>query len=218
MALGMTAPGMTVSDMTAPGKKIAGVLLAAGTASRLGKTKQLLPFRGSTLLGRVMENAATSDLDELIVVLGHEADRIMQSLDFSRVKTVINPDYAKGQGASLAKGLEAVSPSCAGALFLLADQPLVTPDMINRLIKAFQASGAPLVIPFYRGSRGNPVLVARSLFPRLLSLSADTGARVLFDEYQASILKVAFDTDAVLVDVDTARDYEALLSRPFPEP
>lgn len=210
--------GMTVSGMGAPTKKIAGVLLAAGTASRLGRTKQLLPFRGSTLLGRAMENAAASDLDELIVVLGHDADRIMQSLDFSGVKTVINPDYSKGQGASLAKGLEAVSPSCAGALFLLADQPLVTPDMINRLIKAFQDSGAPLVIPFYRGNRGNPVLVARSLFPRLLSLSADTGARSLFDEYKASILRVEFDTDAVLVDVDTVQDYEALLSRSFSEP
>nr|NJM01100.1 nucleotidyltransferase family protein [Desulfobacula sp.] len=199
-------------------KKIAGVLLAAGTASRLGQTKQLLPFRGSTLLSRAMENAAASDLDELVVVLGHEAGRIMQSLDLSGVRTVINPDYAKGQSTSLIKGLGAVSPSCAGALFLLADQPLVTPDIINRLIKAFQDSGVPLVIPFHRGRRGNPVLVARSLFPKLLSLSADTGARALFDEYKASILRVEFDTDAVLVDVDTALDYEALLSRPFPEP
>lgn len=213
MALGIMAPGMT-----APTKRIAGILLAAGTASRLGKTKQLLPFRGSTLLGRTMENAAASDLDELVVVLGHDADRIMQSLDFSGMKTVINKDYSKGQSTSLIKGLDAVSPSCAGALFILADQPLVTPDMINRLIRAFQASEAPLVIPFYRDRRGNPVLVARSLFPRLLSLSADTGARALFDEYKASILRVEFETDAVLVDVDTAQDYEALLSRPFPEP
>ena len=142
----------------------------------------------------------------------------MQSLDFSGMKTVINKAYSKGQGTSLTKGLEAVSPSCAGALFLLADQPLVTPDMINRLIRAFLASEAPLVIPFYRGRRGNPVLVARSLFPRLLSLSADTGARALFDEYKTSILRVEFDTDAVLVDVDTVEDYETLLSRPFPKP
>jgi len=201
--------------MMPPRKKIAGILLAAGTASRLGRTKQLLPFRGSTLLGRAMENAAASNLDELIVVLGHDADKIMQSLDFSGMKTIINQAYSKGQGTSLAKGLEAVSPSCAGALFLLADQPLVTPDIINCLIKAFQDSAAPLVIPFYRGNRGNPVLVARSLFPRLLSLSGDTGARALFDEYKASIFKVAFDTDAVLVDVDTVQDYETLLSRPI---
>lgn len=207
------APGMT-----APEKKIAGILLAAGTASRMGQTKQLLPFRGSTLLGRTMENAAASDLDELIVVLGHDADRIMKTHDFSGMKAVMNKDYSKGQGTSLAKGLEAVSPCCAGALFLLADQPLVTPDIINRLIKAFQGPGAPLVIPFYQGRRGNPVLVARSLFPRLLSLSADTGARVLFDEYKSSILRVDVDTDAVLVDVDTVQDYETLLSRLIPEP
>lgn len=197
-------------------KKISGILLAAGTASRLGKTKQLLPFRGSTLLGRAMGNAAASDLDELIVVLGHDADRIMKSLDFSGIGIVINKEYSKGQSTSLIKGLEAVSPFCAGALFLLADQPLVTPDIINCLIKAFQVSEAPLVIPFYQGRRGNPVLVARSLFPRLLSLSSDTGARVVFDEYKDSILRVDVETDAVLVDVDTVQDYETLLSRPFP--
>jgi len=182
----------------------------------MGKTKQLLPFRGSTLLGRVMENAAASDLHELIAVLGHDADRIMKSLDFSGMKTVINEEYSKGQSTSLIKGLEALSPSSAGALFLLADQPLVTPDIINCLIKAFQTLETRLVIPFYQGRRGNPVMVARSLFPRLLSLSSDTGPRVIFDEYKDSILKVDVETDAVLVDVDTVQDYETLLSR-FPE-
>jgi len=202
--------------MTIPEKKITGIILAAGKASRMGKTKQLLPFRGSTLLGRVMENAAASDLHELIAVLGHDADRIMKSLDFSGMKTVINEEYSKGQSTSLIKGLEALSPSSAGALFLLADQPLVTPDIINCLIKAFQTLETRLVIPFYQGRRGNPVMVARSLFPRLLSLSSDTGPRVIFDEYKDSILKVDVETDAVLVDVDTVQDYETLLSR-FPE-
>ena len=199
--------------MRRPEKKTAGIILAAGTASRMGRTKQLLPFANTTLLGRVMENAAQSTLNELIVVLGHEAENIMKAIDFSGMKTVINTDYAKGQSTSLIKGLEAVSASCAGAMFLLGDQPLITAPMMDRIITAFQTSDAPIVIPFYHGRRGNPVIIERSLFPRLLSLSADTGARVMFDEYQDSILKINFENDAGLLDVDTPMDYEILLAR-----
>ncbi len=201
--------------MKIPEKKTAGIILAAGTASRMGKAKQLLPFANTTLLGRVMENAAQSTLIELIVVLGHDADNIMKAIDFSGMKIVINTDYAKGQSTSLIKGLGAVSSSCAGAMFLLADQPLITPDIINHMIMSFQTSDAPILIPFYHGCRGNPVIIERSLFPRLLSLTLDTGARVIFNEYKNSILKINFENDAGLLDVDTPMDYEKFMSRPF---
>ncbi|OGR15417.1 MAG: molybdenum cofactor cytidylyltransferase [Desulfobacterales bacterium RIFOXYA12_FULL_46_15] len=196
-------------------KKTAGIILAAGFASRMGKTKQLLPFQGTTLLGRVAGNAARSELDEIIVVLGHDADNILKTIDFSGMKTIINKDYKKGQSDSLVKGINAVSPSCAGAMFLLADQPMVTAGIINRMITVFQASDAPILIPFCKGCRGNPVIISRILFPRLLSLSGDTGARVIFDKYKDSILKINFETDAVLLDVDTPMDYENILARSF---
>ncbi len=196
-------------------KKTAGIILAAGSATRMGKTKQLLAFEGTTLLGRVLENATKSDLDELIVVLGHDAGTILKTIDFSNIgiKTVINKNYAHGQSTSLIKGLEAVSPSSAGALFLLSDQPLITTGIINQMIKAFQTSNAPIIIPFCKGRRGNPVIISRDLFPKLTSLSADTGARVIFDEYKDSIEKVNIENDDILFDVDTVTDYENLLTR-----
>ena len=118
-----------------------------------------------------------------------------------------------GQSTSLVKGLEHVPPDCDGAMFLLGDQPLVKPDIINTLIRAFETSKALIVLPCFHGRRGNPVIISRSLFHRLTSLSADTGARVLFDEFKTAILKVPVEDDSVLVDVDTLADYHHLISR-----
>jgi len=199
--------------MNIPSKKIAGIILAAGASSRMGKIKQLLPFGKTTLLGQVIQTARESALHELIVVLGHCADEIEQAIDLSGTKVVRNIAYSKGQSTSLIKGLETVSPVCDAALFLLGDQPLVTAAIINRLIDAFETSDAPIVIPYCNGKRGNPVIIARPLFHRLTSLSADTGARALFDEFKESILNVSIPNDAILIDVDTIDDYEKLKSK-----
>lgn len=205
-------------DMTI-GKKTAGIILAAGASSRMGRTKQLLPFKNTTLLGRVMENAARSRLHERIVVLGHDADHIIKALDFSGTRIVRNPDYALGQSTSLIKGLSAVSREIAGAMFLLADQPLVGPMLIDRILSAFEVSDAPIIIPFFQGRRGNPVIVDRSLFPRLSLLTRDTGARDLFREYESAIVKVPVDDPAVVTDIDTPDDYREISeSSGFPCP
>ncbi len=196
--------------MNVSSKKISGIILAAGSASRMGKTKQLLPLGKNTLLGQVIQNAGKSALHEIIVVLGHCAEKIEQAIDLSGTKVVRNAAYSKGQSTSLIKGLENVSPICDAAIFLLGDQPLVTAAIINRLIHAFETSTAPIIIPYCNGKRGNPVIIARPLFHRLKSLSADTGARALFDEFKKSILKVSIPDKAILVDVDTIDDYEKL--------
>jgi molybdenum cofactor cytidylyltransferase len=199
--------------MSGPCKKISGIILAAGSASRMGKTKQLLPFEDSTLLGRVIQNARDSRLHEIIVVLGHDTDKISRTIDFAGTRVIRNTAYAKGQSTSLIKGVEAVSSACDAAMFLLADQPLVTATIINRLADAFETGNAPIVIPYCNGKRGNPVIIARPLFHRLASLSADTGARVLFEEFKDVILKVPVPDKAILVDVDTLADYQTLISK-----
>lgn len=199
--------------MSGSGKKIAGIILAAGSASRMGKTKQLLPFGETTLLGRVIQNARDSRLHEVIVVLGHDADKISRTIDLAGTRVIRNTAYAKGQSTSLIKGVEAISSACDAAMFLLADQPLITDAIINRLADAFETGNAPIVIPYCNGKRGNPVIIARPLFHRLASLSADTGARVLFEEFKDGILKVSVPDDAILVDVDTLADYQTLISK-----
>ena len=199
--------------MSVSGKKISGIILAAGSASRMGKTKQLLPFGEKTLLGQVIQNAGESELHEIIVVLGHRADEIEQAINFSGTKVVRNTAYSKGQSTSLIKGLENVSSICDAAMFLLADQPLVTAAIINMLIDKFKTSNAPIVIPYCNGIRGNPVIIGSPLFHRLNSLSGNTGARALFNEFKESILKVPISNEAILVDVDTKDDYEKLISK-----
>ncbi len=201
------------SNKAAALKKIAGIILAAGSGSRMGRTKQLLPFGNTSLLGRVVEQARKAQLHEIIVVLGHDSGRICRSVDLSGTAVVLNSAYAKGQSTSLVKGLAHVSPVCDAAMFLLGDQPLVTPGLINHLIHAFDLSGAPIVIPSCLGIRGNPVIIARSLFVRLKSLTADTGARVLFEEFKDLIFEVAVEDEGVLEDVDTTADYERLKAR-----
>ncbi len=196
--------------MNKPSPKVAGVILAAGSSSRMGKTKQLLPFGKTTLLGQVIQTALDSKLHDIIVVLGHDADKVSQTIDLTSLKTTLNVDHRKGQSTSLIKGLEMVSSQCDAAMFLLGDQPLITPAIINTLVDTFETARASIVIPYFNGRRGNPVIIARSLFHRLKSLSADTGARVLFDEFKESVVKVPVQDKAVLIDVDTREDYKNL--------
>lgn len=194
-------------------QKISGIILAAGVSSRMGKTKQLMPFGKTTLLGQVVKTAEKSALDEIIVVLGHRADEIGQTLDLDlcRTKIVINTEYAKGQSTSLIKGLGMVSPVCSAAMFLLGDQPLVTAGIINRLITAFETDTPLITIPCCNGRQGNPVIIARPLFHHLTGLTADTGARVLFDRFKKSIHIVQIEDTAIFADVDTMADYEKII-------
>ena len=177
----------------------------------MGKTKQLLPFRKTTILGQVVNNAKNSTLDEIIVVLGHDADNIEKAINLSNTQIVRNPSFSKGQSSSLIKGLETASPECDAAMFLLGDQPFVSIAVINKLISAFTASKALIVIPYYKTRRGNPVIIDRSLFDRLDSISADKGARVLFEEFKKQTLKVTITDKSILTDVDTIEDYERIV-------
>jgi len=199
--------------MAAQDKKIAGIILAAGSGVRMGKTKQLLPFKNKPLLSHVIENARQSNLYETVVVLGHRADEIKKTVDFSGTKTIINSEYLKGQSTSLIKGLENISSVCDAAMFLLGDQPLITPSTLNTIIQAFITSKSPITIPYYNNMRGNPVIIAKALFHELKLLSGDTGPRILFKKFQKSILKVQVSDNVILIDVDTKADYKKLISK-----
>ena len=180
----------------------------------MGKTKQLLPLGKTTILGQVVQNARKSALHEIIVVLGHRADEIEQAVDFSGTKIIRNTSYEKGQSASLIKGLENISSVCDAAMFILGDQPLISTAVFNKLINAFKTADTPIIIPYFLGIRGNPVIIAKTLFHRLKILTGDTGPRILFDEFKESILKVQITDKAILIDVDTMYDYKNLITTP----
>ena len=193
--------------------KLTGVILAAGSSSRIGQVKQLLAFRETTVLGQVIENAVGSLLDEVILVLGHGADEIQKAVRVEGVRVVINEAYALGQSTSLRAGLSAVVTDTDAVMFILGDQPLVGPEVMNALIDGYCRTRAPIVLPTHRGRRGNPAVVDRTLFSRVESLTGDVGARVLFQEYADEIVEIDVDDDSIHFDLDAWEDYEELKAR-----
>lgn len=191
---------------------ITGILLAAGTSSRMGAAKQLLPWRGEPLVRHVARQALESDLEELVVVLGHEAAAVEAALDGLAVRCVRNADYAMGQASSLRAGLQALPPFAAATVVLLCDQPLVAPALINEITAAFrQATPPPVaVIPRYEGQRGNPVLLARPLFAELMTLEGDEGARRVLQRHGPGVRWLDVADAAAVTDVDTLEEYETL--------
>lgn len=191
------------------GSGVWAVVLAAGIARRAGSTKQLFELDGQPLVQHAIDNAAASRVDGTILVLGHEADRVRASIDPGKAVVVVNERYATGQASSLIAGIDALPTEAEAAVILLGDQPGVGAATIDRVIEAWHSSEKYLVLPSWNGERGNPVLIARPLFPEIRQLEGDTGARAIFRKHAGDIEIVEFDVP-MPPDVDTAEDYAAL--------
>ena len=137
---------------------IAGIVLAAGRSSRLGRPKQLLPVHGEPLIRRTLRGVLASSLDQVILVVGHEADGVRDTVAGLPVECVFNPDAAAGQSTSVRAGVAALSSEVEAAVFILGDQPGVDPNVIDALIAAWRTSGAPVAAPRYQDRMGNPIL------------------------------------------------------------
>ncbi len=187
--------------------RVAGIILAAGSSSRMGRPKQLLSFRESTVIECVADSALKSSLSKVVVVLGHREDEMRPLLAERDVTVVLNSDFKRGQSSSIQVGLDTVRHDVDAVLFLLGDQPLITPETIDCLLAAYAKSPGPIVMPLFNGKRGNPVLFDRQTFDRIDALSGDIGARVLFQEYADQIVEVPFHDPSVHFDIDTEQDY-----------
>jgi molybdenum cofactor cytidylyltransferase len=194
--------------------KIVGIILAAGLSRRMGRVKSLLPWGDSLLLDKVIENAYHSRLSSLVVVLGHEAEKIRKRIDFRGARVIVNSDYAAGQSSSLRAGLGALPEGTDGAMFLLGDQPFIGTKIIDTLLCAFQKRQSSLIIPTHQGKRGNPVLLHNSTFGMVRGISGDTGARVLFRSLGSQVEEVEVDDPGILIDIDTLEDYQNYLCPP----
>jgi molybdenum cofactor cytidylyltransferase len=187
--------------------RTAAIVLAAGGATRFGQPKLLLPWNGTTLLGQVVDRAlAAGSIDVVIVVVGCEGERVAAAVSDRPVRVVVNEAWAEGQSSSVRVGLAALPTGVSAALFLLGDQPEVTPEVIEALVQRHRQTLAPIVVPSYRGQRGNPVLFDRAAFAELGQLRGDVGGRVLIERFQQSVERVAFDAPPPF-DIDTPEDY-----------
>lgn len=190
--------------------QIGGVVLAAGASRRLGQPKQLLQLGGKPALQYVIDAAKAAGLDPLLVVLGHAADTIQQHIDVAGCTVLLNPDYAAGQSTSVRTALDHLPEDVEAVVFLLGDQPLVEPAVIQALVAAFRETRAPIVQPRYAEGRGNPVLIARALFPELQQLEGDTGARPVIERHRDRVHLVDLAHYHRPADLDTWEDYEHL--------
>lgn len=183
------------------------MILAGGQSRRLGRPKQLLDLGGRPLLQRTVDHVNASVAGSTLLVLGANAEAISERLEPGRATVIVNPDWADGQSTSMRAGLAALPASVDGALFVLGDQPLVTPATFDALIAAYRETGSPIVMPTYAGQPGNPVLFDRALWPELMAVTGDQGARGVIRAHANQARRVAIDDAAQPADVDDDAAY-----------
>jgi molybdenum cofactor cytidylyltransferase len=195
-----------------PGGRIAAVVLAAGRSTRMGGPNKLLAEIGGRPLVRIAaEQALASQAHPVIVVTGHQRDRVEAALEGLDVTFVHNPDFAEGLSTSVKAGVAAVPDDADGVIVCLGDMPQVNAPLIDKLIAAFDPEkGALVAIPVIGGKRGNPVVWSRRFFPDLATLSGDAGARHLIASFPEAVVEVPLSGTAALVDVDTPEVLEAV--------
>jgi molybdenum cofactor cytidylyltransferase len=195
--------------------KVAALVLAAGQSRRMGAQNKLLAeIDGVAMVRRVVEAVVASRAEPVLVVTGHEADRVRRILDGLAVTFVDNPDYEEGISASLRHGLAGLPEGCDGVLVCLGDMPRVDAAMLDRLIAAFEPDNErDICVPVHKGKRGNPVLWGKRYFAEMREIAGDVGAKHLTGPHAEAVTEVDISGDGVLVDVDSPDALAALTGR-----
>ncbi|HTE85037.1 MAG TPA: nucleotidyltransferase family protein [Dehalococcoidia bacterium] len=190
----------------------AGIVLAGGSSRRMGRPKQLLDVAGKPLLELIVNQANASGLDEVLVVLGAEADQIRERVDFGRAFVIINRDHATGMASSLRAGIAALDAEIDRAVVILGDQPAITSSMLDELVDLQQRSGLPAAALSFDGLLHPPVVLARALWPDLRALEGDVGCRALIRQRPELVATLpAEGGHKHPTDIDTPDDYERLV-------
>jgi molybdenum cofactor cytidylyltransferase len=188
---------------------VAGIVLAAGTSSRMGHNKLFVSLRGESALRRAVRTALAAGLEPVLVVLGHESERAKSELRGLDCSPVLNPSYAQGINTSLRTGIAAVPPQAAAAVVMLGDMPFVTREMVQAIVARYWDGTAPLVVSSYEGVDAPPMLYDRSLFAELRALDGDGCGKKVVKRHRSECLEVAWPASA-LKDMDVPADVDAV--------
>jgi molybdenum cofactor cytidylyltransferase len=190
-------------------KRVVAAVLAAGLSQRMGRSKPLIPWGDTTILGQTLRNLKESLLHDIFVVTGHQAQQVERAATQEGIAAHYNPQYARGEMLSSLKAAVKMLPdNVAAVLVMLADQPLVAPEIIDQLLQAYWQGFGELIAPSYQGRRGNPVLIGRPYFEELLSLPPEAAPRELLRRHPGELHLVSVESDAVLLDLDRPEDVE----------
>ena len=205
---------LTGDSRDLPKTMISAIVPAAGMSTRMGsQNKLLLSYRGKSLIEHAVDALLASDVSEIIVVIGFEAENVEAKLAGRSVKFIVNPGYQEGMSTSIKAGVQAVSSEAKAIMIYLADQPLLTCADINQIAAAFQtakAEGKNIVVPFHQGQRGNPVIMDATFKEAITEVSGDVGCRKVIKTNPDQVFVLEMETDHVVRDVDTMEEFLTL--------
>jgi molybdenum cofactor cytidylyltransferase len=193
---------------------IAAIIPAAGQSRRMGVQKTLLPFGPTTVIGHIVDQIRQGGIDEIYVVVGYHAGRVVQALSGRPVRFVPNPQYRQTEMlSSIRCGLRALPQDCTAILLALGDQPAITATLIRSMTEAFATGRRGIVVPVYRRRRGHPLLFARHYCQEVLTRYDDVGLRGLVSAHAEDVFELCVPNSEVLSDVDFPEDYRREVAR-----
>ena len=183
------------------------IILAAGESKRMKVPKMLLPFHGKTMIEKVVENVAGSEVFRTLVVVGSFREEVSGAISRTGVNICYNENYRNGMLSSVKCGFKNLPALYDAVIVLPGDQPFIEPDVINSLIKAYSATGKGIIIPVYRKKRGHPVLISSKYRDAVDSLNENEGLRSLSVIFKEDVFEVKTNSPEILKDFDTKQDY-----------
>ena len=189
--------------------EVVAILLAAGRSQRMGAFKPLLPFGQTTVIRQCIQHLRQAGIDDIVVVLGHQAAEVQRSLTDLNLRFVINPHPESQMGASIAYGINELSPETEAVLIALVDQPAVPPEVIKTIMSEWTA-GHSLIVPEFQGRGGHPVLVDLRFRRELLNLDSSGGLRSFLEGHRDLVQRLQVNSPFIARDMDTWDDYLAL--------
>jgi molybdenum cofactor cytidylyltransferase len=187
------------------------IVLGAGKSTRFGSNKLLFKLDSETLIESVVRASVQSMVDEVVVVVGYEADKIMKALKDLHCKIVFNPTFEEGQSSSVITGIKSVKDHAKAALILPGDMPLIRVEYINKVIDEYHSTGSPLVVASYKGRMGHPILVDAGLFDEVLEIREQTyGLKEVVRRHNADVRLVEVGSIGAVLDVDVRDDLKRI--------
>jgi len=193
--------------------KISGIVIASGEGKRIGRIKQLLPWKNSTILGNIIDTLKDTDLDKIYIVLGHEKEEILENIKphlTEKFEVIFNENYKKGMLTSIQEAVKKIPDDYFGFIIFLGDQPFIKKETVDKSIERIKAKDYPIIVSCYKGERGHPTFISLEFKEKILSLDPEKGALrdIIYDARNKNLV-FDFETndEDVIKDIDTYEDY-----------
>lgn len=193
--------------------KISGIVIASGEGKRIGRIKQLLPWKNSTILGNIIDTLKDTDLDKIYIVLGHEKEEILENIKphlTEKFEVIFNENYKKGMLTSIQEAVKKIPDDYSGFIIFLGDQPFIKKETVDKSIERIKAKDYPIIVSCYKGERGHPTFISLEFKEKILSLDPEKGALrdIIYDARNKNLV-FDFETndEDVIKDIDTYEDY-----------